>query len=98
MRYLAKILWQFCGSLFSGRDCHRIATETLGIFEKFTFCRGNKKTCKSKNLQVLKAFQKILVVFANFEKFVSTVSVESPGIEPGSKQGSEELSTRLVSA
>ena len=26
------------------------------------------------------------------------VSVESPGIEPGSKQGSKELSTRLVSA
>jgi hypothetical protein len=24
--------------------------------------------------------------------------VESPGIEPGSKQGSEELSTRLFSA
>jgi hypothetical protein len=30
-----------------------------------------KKTCKFKNLQVLKAFQKILAGFANFEKFVS---------------------------
>ena len=50
------VLWQICGSLSCGRDCHRIATETLGIFEKFAFCRGNKK-----NLQIVK--------FAGFKGF-----------------------------
>jgi hypothetical protein len=46
--------------------CHEFATETLSIFTNFDDAGKNKKTCKCKNSQVLKAFQDILVVFRNF--------------------------------
>ena len=55
--------------------CEMIATglpQKLSALLKILMVTSrNKKTCKSQNLQVLKAFQKILVGFANFEKSVS---------------------------